>query len=267
MDYSQFIKVYDVIHKEPLNCPIDKETRAEDIIIDLCQRFNIKPVARHLFALCFHNNKEWVSPLVKLIESKVTVFDFRLRFKILDSTKLRTIDNEAYNFFFHQARNDVLNNKISDISYEKNKRELLGMGVADMYRDMLETGVSREVVESNYKKYIPREVYKHHMFFVKQPMHDSLESIERHAKTSKYEAWFVKNQYLKQLESLAPNYLCEDYKAFIDEGGTVIGVKINVNPYDKEYPGIKFMYDGKKEVSSPSYPCHLKYLNVQLSYC
>lgn len=263
MDYSQLIiKVYDVIHKDPVRCTVYKETRAEDIVIDLCQRYNIKPVARHLFALRFHNTKEWVSPLVKLKDSKITIFDFRLRFKVPDFSKLRAIDGEAYNFYFHQARSDVLNNNVPDINCEKNKSELLGMGVADMFRVILETGASREAVESDYKKYIPKEVYNQHFFYAKKPMHDSLKIIEKNAKEGKYDAWFVKDQYLKQLEALAPSYLSEEYKAFADEGGTIRGINIHINPYEKEYPGIKYLSDGQKEVSGSFRLSH----NLGLTY-
>lgn len=266
MGYSQFIKVYNVIHKDPVTCAIDEETRAEDIVIDLCKKLNIKPVARHLFSLCLHNSKEWVSPIVKLVDSESKIFNLRLRFKIPDFSKLRSIDFESYNFYFHQARCDLLSNNVSDISCVKNEGELLGMGVADMYRVMLETGVSRDAVESDYKKFIPKEVYKSHMFFLKQPMQRSLDSmIDRCAKQGKHEAWYVKNQYLKQLEDLAPNYLCEEYRAFVDEGGVVKGVKILVNPYDKEFPGIKFLYDGQKKVNNIKSLMYV-YVNYTFSY-
>ena len=111
MDYSQFIKVYVALEKEAVRLAIDKDTRAEDVTIELCHKFGIRPVARHLFSLRFYNNREWVSPLVKLIDSKATLFEFRLRFKVPDFSKLKTIDINAYNYYFHQVRNDVLNNK------------------------------------------------------------------------------------------------------------------------------------------------------------
>lgn len=246
----QLIKVHCVMYKEPTTFPIDKETRAEDIVIDMCKKLNIKPVARHLFSLCLHNSKEWVRPIMKLVESENKDFDLRLRFKIPDFGKLRSVDLECYNFYFHQARCDILNNNVPDISCVKNESELLGMGVADMYRVILETGASRDAVESDYKKFIPKEVYKSHMLFLKQPMQKSLGSmIDRCVRQGKHEAWYVKNQYLNQLEGLAPNYLCEEFKALVDEGDVVKGVKIHVNPYDKDFPGIKFYYDGQKKVS------------------
>lgn len=249
MDYSRFIKVHEIFSSEPIRLAIDKQTRAEDVVIELCQKLKIKPVARHLFSLKFHNTKEWVSPAVKLIDTKIPVFELRMRFKVSDFSKLKNIDIEAYNYYFRQVRSDVLNNKVSDLSYEKYKRELLGMGVADMYRVMLETGVSRDDIESDYKKYIPKEVLKHHKFFVKRPIHNTLDSIERGAKKGKHDSWYVIKEYLKQFEDLAPNYLCEEFSASIDEANTIRPIIIKVNPYHKELPGIQYKYEGQKEVS------------------
>lgn len=249
MGYSQFIKVHCVLYKDPITCAIDEETRTEDIVIDLCKRLEIKPVARHLFALCLHNSKEYLSPLIKLTKSESKIFDLRLRFKIPDILNLRSIDLVSYNFYYHQVRFDLLNNNVPDISCSKNEGELLGMGVADMYREMLETGASRDAVKSEYKKFIPRNVYKSHMFFLKQPMHKSLDRMmESCSKQGKHEVFYIKNQYLKQFEDLSPNYLCEDYKAFIEEEGVRKGITIQINPYDKEFPGIKFHYDNQNQV-------------------
>lgn len=249
MDYSQFIKVYVVLEKEAVRLAIDKDTRAEDVIVELCHKLGIRPVARHLFSLRFYNNKEWVSPLVKLIDSKAILFELRLRFKVPDFSKLKAVDIDAYNYYFHQVRNDVLNNKVSDISYEKYKKELLGMGVADMYRVMLESGLSRDNVEGDYKKYIPKEVLKHHLFFVKKPIHDTLDSIQKGCRQGKHDALYVKNVYLKQFEALAPNYLCEEFRAAIDEAGSIRAIVIRINPYDKELPGISYSYEGEKRVT------------------
>uniref|UniRef100_A0A1B6DNP3 non-specific protein-tyrosine kinase n=2 Tax=Clastoptera arizonana TaxID=38151 RepID=A0A1B6DNP3_9HEMI len=248
MDYSKFIKVYDIFSPEPNRLAIDKQTRAEDVTIELCQKLKIKPITRHLFSLKFYNTKEWVSPAVKLIDSKIPVFELRLRFKVPDFLKLLQVDIEAYNYYFHQVRSDVLNNKVADLSYDKYKRELLGMGVADMYRVILETGVSRCDIESDYKKYIPKEVLKHHRFFVKRPIHDTLNSIENGAKKGRHDSWYVKKEYLKQFEDLAPNYLCEEFTASIDEANSIRPIVLKVNPYDKDFPGVKYLHDSQKQI-------------------
>ena len=75
---------------------------------------------------------------------------------------------------------------------------------------MLEKDLPRAIVESNYKKYIPKECRKRHAFFIKKPIHNALAGLSGH------DAVYVKEQYLSQFESMAPNYLCEEYKALMD---------------------------------------------------
>lgn len=77
---------------------------------------------------------------------------------------------------------------------------------------MLEKGIPQEIVESDYKKYIPKECIKRHAFFIKKPIHNALQRISGH------DASYVKEQYLKQFECMAPNYLYEEYKALMDKG-------------------------------------------------
>ncbi|XP_012263583.2 tyrosine-protein kinase hopscotch [Athalia rosae] len=187
------------------------EWTAEDLCIKVCRQIGIGPVSRHLFALRNRSSKLWFPPGHKL-ENEKAKFDFRLRFKPSSIQRLKQIDAKAYDYYFHQARADVLDNKVSDIIYEKHKRELIGLGVSDMYRVMLEKDIPREIVESDYKKYIPKECIKRHSFFIKKPIHNALGRISGH------DASYVKDQYLNQFESMAPNYLSEEYKALMDRG-------------------------------------------------
>lgn len=91
-------------------------------------------MARHLFALRDYSTKLWY-PVAHHIESKnKNKFDFRLRFKPSSLRRLKQIDTNAYDYYFQQARADVMDNKVPDIVYERHKRELIGLGVTDMYR-------------------------------------------------------------------------------------------------------------------------------------
>lgn len=138
-----------------------------------------------------------------------------------------------------------MENKVPEIVYDKHKRELVGLGVADMYRVMLEKGVDSEAVESDYKKYIPREVVKHHPFFMKKPIHDSLQRIQR---SRQNDPSYVKGVYVNQFEDMAPNYLTEEFKSLTDEGGIVYKINLSVNPFHKTQPGVWICVEGKKEV-------------------
>jgi hypothetical protein len=241
--------VHIYIDNDIYEIPLKSSTTSEDVCIEISKRLGIGPVATHLFALRLHGSKIWFNPSSRLSEIRTKIeYDFRLRYKVPSLSRLKKTDKKAYNYYFHQARSDVMNNDIPDISYDKHRHELIGLGVADMYRVMLEKGVEKDIVESEYKKYIPKEVIKHHFFFIKKPIHDSLEKIKKSAQHGAWDAWFVKGEYLKQFEEMAPNYLSEEYKALTDKDGCAQTVLIKVNPFHEDQPGIRVQYEGKKEV-------------------
>lgn len=169
---------------EEIRCPAT--ATAEDICILLCRKLGIGTIARHLFALRIHGKQIFLMPSATFVE-KVKEYDLRIRFKVASTKKLKKIDIKAYDYYFHQARNDVLENKIPDIVYEKYRKELVGLGITDMYRVMLEKEIVQETVENDYKKYIPKEVLKRHAFFIKKPIHDTLSKIKK----SGHDAWLV----------------------------------------------------------------------------
>lgn len=45
---------------------------------------------------------------------------------------LITLDETTYDYYFQQARNDVNDNKVPEITYPEYKQQLLGLGIADM---------------------------------------------------------------------------------------------------------------------------------------
>lgn len=61
-------------------------------------------------------------------------YDFRLRFKPSSLHRLKQVDIKAYDYYFLQARSDVMDSNVPDIVYERHKQELIGLGVSDMYR-------------------------------------------------------------------------------------------------------------------------------------
>lgn len=166
-----------VIDNKIENVSYTSTTTAEDVCILLCKQLGITPVARHLFAL--RDSKLNFLMSASLFNKKHTSFDLRIRYKVANIGKLKDVDQKAYDYYFHQARTDVLENKIPDLEYEKYKNELLGLGVTDMYRVMLEKDIPRESVESDYKKYIPKAALKRYPLFIKKPIHDSLGKLKK----------------------------------------------------------------------------------------
>ncbi|CAK9814452.1 Tyrosine-protein kinase hopscotch [Anthophora quadrimaculata] len=206
MENDRLAIVYVANEEKELSLTITYGQTIEDLCIKVCKSFGIGPVARHLFALRNHYTK-------------------------LCLRRLKQIDVNAYDYYFQQARSDVMDNKVPDIVYERHKQELIGLGVCDMYRVMLEKGVPRETVESEYRKYIPKECIKRHAFFIKKPIHNALRKI------SGYDANYVKEQYLKQFESMAPNYPYEEYEALMDRDlqNPPVKVTLRVNVDEVKY--------------------------------
>ncbi|XP_076165135.1 tyrosine-protein kinase hopscotch isoform X1 [Ptiloglossa arizonensis] len=231
MENDRLAIVYVAKEEKELTFLVNYGQTIEDLCIKVCKTLEIGPVARHLFALRNHYTKLWY-PVAHHLESKdKNKFDFRLRFKPSSLRRLKLIDANAYDYYFQQARSDIMDNKVPDIVYERHKQELIGLGVSDMYRVMLEKRVPRETVESEYRKYIPKECIKRHAFFIKKPIHIALRKI------SGYDANYVKEQYLKQFECMAPNYPYEEYEALMDRDlqNSPIKVCLRVNVDEVKY--------------------------------
>lgn len=178
------LKIHLALDNKTLSNIPSAATTAEDVCIFVCKQLNIGTVARHLFALRIHGKQIFLKASATFGE-KYMEFDFRLRFKPANLNRLKKTDIKAYDYYFHQVRTDVLENKVQDLQYVKYRKELLGLGITDMYRVILEKDIARSIVESDYKKYIPKEVQKKHAFFVKKPIHETLSRLEK----SSYDAW------------------------------------------------------------------------------
>lgn len=172
------LSVNTVLENKAISVPYNSKTTAEDVCIYVCKQLNIGTLTRNLFALRVTGKPIFLMPAATFTE-KCSSVDFRIRFKVANVGKLEKIDINSYNYYFHQARNDILENKIPDIVYEKYRRELVGLGIADMYRVMLEKDISKDSVENDYKKFIPKEVLKRHPFFIRKPIHDTLSKLQK----------------------------------------------------------------------------------------
>lgn len=177
------LTVHTVIDNKTIYIPYNRTTTAEDICTILCKQLGVGPAARHLFALRLTGKQLYLMPAA-IFSDKNTSYDLRIRYKVANVNRLKRVDIRAYDYYFHQARNDVLENKIPNL-YEKYKRELVGLGVTDMYRVMLEKDIPKETVVSDYKKYIPKEVIKRHSIFIKKPIQDTLGKIKK----AGHDAW------------------------------------------------------------------------------
>ncbi|XP_044747142.1 tyrosine-protein kinase hopscotch [Coccinella septempunctata] len=238
-----------VLDNKTVEVPYTTTTTAEDVCIFVCKSLGIGPLARHLFALRIVGKPIFLTPSA-FFGPKYVVFDLRIRFKVSRLQDLRKLDTRAYDYYFHQARIDLLKNKIPDIVFEKCKKELVGLGITDMYRVMLEKDIPKEIVENDYRKYIPKEVLKRHAFFIKKPIRETLSKLQK----TRHDAGFVKDEYLNQLNILAPDYLSETYKAATEQDGSVLNILVKISPPNSclESDGtnlavLKYCIENKKE--------------------
>lgn len=254
MDSSITIKVHTAVQATPYEIPVTINTTVEDVIIETSKLLNIGPVARHLFglrALSITDDNTYLSPSLFILYAKNEhhVYEYRLRYKMPDVKRLKSTDRHAYNFYFYQVKSDLLKSKVTGLCYDTYKRELIGLGVADMYRAILEEEKSKETVEQNYKQFMPKEVVKQHMFFLKKPVQDNLKIIMNNNTIDVHYVSVIKESYLEQFNSIAPDYLEEEYKALHHENGSSVNVTFRVNPFHLEMPGVRMCTENRKEVS------------------
>ncbi|XP_050532080.1 tyrosine-protein kinase hopscotch [Daktulosphaira vitifoliae] len=252
MDSSISIKVHTAIRISPYELPVTINTTVEDVTIEISKLLNIGPVARHLFALRILNTSNenlWLSPSLFILYAKCEhhVYEYKLRYKMLDIKRLKSIDRNAHNFYFYQVKSDLLKSKVTGLCYSTYKRELIGLGVADMYRAILEEDKTRENVEQNYKQFMPKEVVKQHMFFLKKPVQETLKKIINNNSVDAHYVDIIKDSYLEQFNSIAPDYLEEEYIALYNENGSSVNVTLRINPFFSKMPGIRMCTENRKE--------------------
>lgn len=239
-------------NEDSVKIPLDeKEITVEEACTLVAIKLGIGPLSRHLFSLRINATGEWLSQHFTLQSITTTdVFVYRLRFKVVNLRRFKEIDLSAFNYYFYQVRTDVLSNNVKNLNYEKEKANILGLTVADMFRVMLEDKASLAELEARYKSFIPKIILKNHWINVqiKKQVIANLSTVARgHISDN---PWFVKEEYLNHFDSTAPDYLVEDYTAQIDEKGIVRFVTILVNPHDPDNPGIQFTYTGKNDVKA-----------------
>ncbi|CAH4030590.1 tyrosine-protein kinase hopscotch [Pieris brassicae] len=243
MASHETVKVAVVVDPVPNIVPCSNTLTAEELCILLCKKYGIPPLTRTLFALRIKGTDYFLKDNSKVLSGSRD-YELRIRFKVPQLSLLITIDMTTYDYYFQQARNDVNENKIPEIKYPEHKRELLGLGIADMMRVILEDNLQLNEVVRNYKKYIPKVVVKSHGPFLKKHAYDCLPKLCSAGHSVNY----VKNLYLQQLYGLAPNYLAEEYKDVVwQNGAESTPVKVVVAPFHPHQPGIRIYNTLKRD--------------------
>ncbi|KAG5674979.1 hypothetical protein PVAND_004921 [Polypedilum vanderplanki] len=234
----------------------DKDETCEDFCKELCRRWNFPPLVQLLFGLRLHGTKIWLGSARQLVADKH--YEFRIRIKIPKLADLNKHDKNTFDYFYHQVRYDVLHNDIPGLINENTRNKILGLCVTDMYVEMLENEnkdypneTSRKKAREekmkylnvNYKNYIPRFLYEKHWVILQMRIKKSLKGVDY-----KHDPLYVKTSYIQQVDSMAPNYLIEEYWgkiAYPQEDHMRQGtcrVRLQIAPYDKEQPGLRMHY-------------------------
>lgn len=229
--------------------PIPENLTAEEVCKLVAKFLKFRPISLTLFGLCMSKASGiWLPSCYRFDGSRGYRAEFRLRFKIPSLTDLSRQDPNAFDYIFHQIRHDFLHGDIHEILQEHRKSEALGLCVTDMLRAVLEDDLSQDQVENNYRQYIPKAIYKHQFFFLKKRIHENLSRLVNQAQGCQTDTRFIKEQYISQLEEIAPNYLAEEFHAMTFKQDEYPAT-IRIDPYHSEQPGISMTYIGKANVS------------------
>ncbi|GAB6032184.1 hypothetical protein CHUAL_010831 [Chamberlinius hualienensis] len=241
--------------RDPLTASVTQFEIVEDLCFEAARVCGIGPVARHLFALQ-RSDGTWIAPCRSVSDETKCSFEFRMRFQVPDVGQLQSLDENAVDYYFHQIRHDFLKGHIPEAL--KNQDKILGLAVTDMFRVTLEKDLTREIIERDFKKYIPRDALKSPFLAswgIKKAMHSALINLENGIK----DAAFIKVQYINQLNELSPTYGREDYEVQVDKDGAVTEVKVAFEPFNKEKAGL-WMYTKARRKMLPQHVCTIEEL-------
>ncbi|XP_050081672.1 tyrosine-protein kinase hopscotch isoform X2 [Anopheles aquasalis] len=220
-------QVFNYVENSFLHVPVgadggEKDT-CEDICRWICEKLKIRPLVFSLIGLRIHGDAHTHTRFLAGCNRPSTdrKYDFRVRFKIPDLSCLKTLDQSLFNYYYSQLRYDLLQNRISEINYQKqdHKSRVLGYSVNDMYRKMIEDNVTLDELRRDIDKYIPRKINREYSLFLFNKAHkeifDKLSSI----RNRDHDLNYVKNVYINDIDNIAPGYLYEEYNAEIPYPG------------------------------------------------
>ncbi|XP_055540141.1 tyrosine-protein kinase hopscotch [Wyeomyia smithii] len=234
-------QVYVYLKDRFIDVPIHEEDTSEDLCLQLCNQFGIGPLVQLLVGLRIHDERWFLPPCARPQPGKK--YEFRVRFKIPKLSNLKTLDRALFNYYYYQLRHDLLQSKISEIEYDEYKNKILGYVVNDMYRKMVEDGVTVNDLKRTYDEYIPRKINKEHslLFFnwARSKVFSSLNKICY----KDHDVDYVKSVYIDDIDNIAPGYLYEEYSGSIpyprEDGMLKPGkcrVKVKFVPYCQRVP-------------------------------
>ncbi|CAG7733213.1 unnamed protein product [Allacma fusca] len=240
---SNGVVVHLVKGNRKFEVPITPQLSAEDVCVTVGKFLKFRPAIMHLFGIRYLKSDTWLPPCFQFDSNVNYDVEFRLRFKLPFFTELSRLDENAFDYCFHQVRHDLLKETIPDVSRDQTKNEVFGLCFTDMLRAITEEGLTLETVENNAEDYIPRTIHKKHKWFLKKKIRKSITALLEADKN--HDARFLKEQYLSQMEELAPHYLAQEFHALTYKEEEYPAA-IRVDPYHPDQPGVSISYIGKQ---------------------
>lgn len=179
---------------------------AESVCHRLCKRLKFKPAVELLFGLRNISDNCFV-PAGRPVAAKAQ-YEFRVRFKMPDNTKLKALDKNAFEYYYMQVRHDLIRAKYPGINYEEENEKILGLVVADMYLAMVKYNTPVDELCKQYKRFTPKPNQR----FAKRKIKDILRNIVR----KDYDQYYIMESYLSQVNTIGPFYLREEYAGETD---------------------------------------------------
>lgn len=154
----------------------NQNTTCEEICSELCKKNEFKPLSNTLFSL---RNKctGLFSTSCGSVEPE-QYYEFRLRYKLVNLSLIKSLDKNAFNYFYHQTKYDLINEHIPELKYPKHKKKVVGLGVTSMLVDILEKKILAANCKEDWKNYLPAKYVQKHKWFLKKVVSDELKLIK-----------------------------------------------------------------------------------------
>lgn len=153
------------------------DNTCEAICRELCRDLQIKPISNLLFSLRIKGSPNFLAGCRSVQPNER--YELRLRHKMPNLSDFKKLDKNAYNYYYHQAKYDLINNAIAELVYPKHKDEVVGLAITSMYIEMLEHATSIDELEKHYEKYVPKKHVKEHPIYIKKRISKYLRSIKK----------------------------------------------------------------------------------------
>nr|ACJ63722.1 Janus kinase [Artemia franciscana] len=212
----------------------EKIATVECIVKECCKHVGILPSKRYLFGIFNRGINYWLPEnMLRTSLSTIELLELRIRFHPSNLAEIFKDDIIFLTYYFCQIRKDFIAGRIKELCgcvdgrVDKSKKEIAhGLGIADMYREMLQCNKTISDVEKEHKSFFPKELLKsmHYNLYknvIRQPLKD-LES------NPPGDSEFIMYKYVEKVRAEAMKEFHEPYECQYSHGGKLIAATICV---------------------------------------